>query len=117
MPRILRKRSNKPKIIKEKDINKYRKCLLNYKNYLKDKFKSRRQEEKRLEREFKFIDDFQDNLYGGGVIANIKGKYYEKCVKKYAKELDREEKELKERLRRIKVEKINLKRTIKEGLE
>ena len=104
----------KPKLIKEKKFKKYQKCLINYKIYLKNRFKKKNLEKKRLEKELNFVNDIND-YYGGGY-QKWKGKRLENCVKKFAKALDKEESELKQRLIRIRVEKQNLKRHIKEAL-
>ena len=113
---------SKPKLIKERKFKKYQKCLINYKTYLKNRFKKKNQERVRLERELNFVNDIEDYYGGsdggsdGGGYKKWKGKRLENCVKKFSKALDKEEVDLKNRLLRIKVEKQNLKRHMREAL-
>lgn len=119
--------------ITKSDYKLYHTCLTKYKNHLREKYsdhnKKKEKFKKELDKIIKIKDDF-DNLYGGKRIfgrkydikAELKlpkqrGKTLKKCVFKYAKALDKEEKELTERLARIKIERRSLKHNLNQVVD
>ena len=120
---------------KNKKRDKYHYCLVEYKKYLRERFKRKNREKDQLKKEIDQVIKTEDEFYGGGVKNTMrdikykkdprglwnkdkrKGAKLKKCVFKYAKALEKEEKELKERLKIIKLERVSLKRNLKMVLD
>lgn len=117
----------------KKDTELYHYCLVEYKKYLRDRFKKKNKEKESLKKKIDQVMKIEDEFFGGGLKNEMKkikhlgikkfqskkkrGQKLERCVFNYAKALEQEEKELKERLKHIRIERISLKRNLKQIID
>lgn len=109
-------------LISDKDYNKFHKCLANYKAFLRSRFSKQNKEKLQLKKELQVLTniekDFFSEYYGGGIAITEKqkGKKMKKCVEKFAKALDKEEKLLQDRLKKVQLTKRSLMSNMEEVL-
>lgn len=115
-------------LITNKHYQRYFKCLAKYKNYLRKLYSKQNKEKQELREEIgkltniekditKYMD-IESKIIGGSKTKReyhkfeSKKKFLKRCVKNFAKDLDKEEKALKKRLEYVQYTKMSLVKNI-----